>query len=271
MTPDPQKFDTDFSFLIPKQKIQIEVSVTGIANGPDESSRLVDFSWAYVKLPKHLGWVAISGGSATAKAALYDDGWRIQEITNRKLSNKAYVSGSEKEELEAYVGQLEEMRRAAENAVAKDIARLIQRVKDSRVATRDIKAFRFENTRNADHYFSLVVTNVGAKISHGNDRDFERTFANSRSGLPVAHWNIHAGGAQRTINIFEFRPSFHNIEANDSQIEEMFEAINLAHEAWLAEFADVVWACQLIRSRNVGCDHGWESRLERALVAAFSN
>ncbi|MDD3471319.1 MAG: hypothetical protein PHS86_00905 [Syntrophaceae bacterium] len=68
--------------MVLKQPIGVTLEITGIADAILMSGmKEAKFTWAYVGLPSILKRYAVFGGTGTALLRLYDDGWRVEDIS----------------------------------------------------------------------------------------------------------------------------------------------------------------------------------------------
>ncbi len=145
--------------ITPKEPATISISVTGITDSPGAKNvKFAQFTWQYEALPSLVKRFAVKGGNGSAVLQLYDDGWRIAQVTMAPSEEPAPLSA---EEIKA-VGEDEaaESSRRAELAKAASIAanKLAARIQESRSPTRVIRTFIHKCNSGAP--MRVVVTDV---------------------------------------------------------------------------------------------------------------
>ncbi len=72
-------------------------SVTGIAELAESGSgaKLVEFEWQYAEIPNLARRYVRAGGSGSALARLYDDGWRVSQVNLKTASDPFTLSSAE--------------------------------------------------------------------------------------------------------------------------------------------------------------------------------
>lgn len=82
--------------MVPSSPISIDISVMGIREPAEGSkSRSVEFSWSYEGLSPLVKRFALKGGTGSATIDLYDDGWRLSDITLDTIPERVTLSDSE--------------------------------------------------------------------------------------------------------------------------------------------------------------------------------
>jgi hypothetical protein len=83
--------------IIVIRPVDISIEVTGIQEG---ESRVADFQWSYVDLPKYVRRFAVAGGTGTARFSKYDDGWRVSDVSIKVGDNSYSLTASDMADIE---------------------------------------------------------------------------------------------------------------------------------------------------------------------------
>jgi hypothetical protein len=158
------------------------VEVTGVTDSlRGAGMKEAQFIWEYQDLPSIAKRFVLRGGSGVAEFRLYDDGWRIENLSLKDGTEPASLSASERADEEkdrnAEVQRQEaerqqkEMQEAQKKAEAGKLARLVE---ESKQPTHDIGKYRYVacaagGAQSKSVYGQVTLTDAGMNFSGTNN------------------------------------------------------------------------------------------------------
>ncbi len=236
-----------------KNEVTIDVAVTGITGKKETAHRAVEFEWRYPQLPPLIKRLATQGGSGLAIFRLYDDGWRLVEVTNEVLSESPYPLSEEEKQSFASDISSENARRAAAQEAAENAKRAFaERLSLSRTPTREFGSYTFEghSATWGNTLVNVKVSDVGLQIE---TRDRSGTELKEVRFSQIARPDDAAGydTADNLIIAGRFLSNKRSDKGSPDQMAAI-NGINKAFSEWKTTYADVVEGCASYRTW--GCD-----------------
>jgi hypothetical protein len=140
-----------------KKPVKVKVvEVTNISNASSENSKEAQFNWEYSGVEGVARRFLVKGGTGNASFKLFDDGWRVDNISTKEskegfsLSSDEQAAVDKDKQIES-LRQKEEAQRLAEDDRKRqeDQERKAQLLESSKIPTRTIGTFNDINSFNA--------------------------------------------------------------------------------------------------------------------------
>ncbi len=238
---------------------RIRVEITGITDAPMMEGKMkeIEFSWSYDDLTPTGEYFASNGGSGSAVARLYDDGWRLEDRTFpfRIASERFPVADDTRAHIRNVAATAQERRRRQEEEAAEAekmrqaeaAQRRAERIAQSQLATRVLGEFH-ETSKNVP----LAVTNVsirGMKVSTTPCKGDIGVYSPCITGVATDEaWLCNSGGKMASVVSHRTRHFAQTYIQHQKVLEfgaaeerdRFVAAVNEASQAWYNEYSDIV-------------------------------
>jgi len=203
----------------------VSVDVTGIVTmGANEERKAVQFAWNYPDLPPLTKRFAINGGEGNATFALFDDGWRLEDLDVSTSGQPSVLSADEQEAVAADIAE-ETKKREARAAL----------FRQSWSPTKEFDRINF-TYRNANR--AIIVTDVDVQFYNAIGRLCQVWYGNMKTGQMIVSRNEYQSQGMVTFERVNGGAARIGIP-DDIQVEALQPLIDEKRAAWREKFAGI--------------------------------
>ncbi|HEV7406719.1 MAG TPA: hypothetical protein VGO11_27460 [Chthoniobacteraceae bacterium] len=222
-----------------KAPTSITTVITGITDVPlAQNLKEVQFDWTYSEMPSVARRFAVLGGNGLAHFQLFDDGWRLREVTFQHSTVPFVMSPGERQEAAQDEAEEAERQRAAARHQEDERARLAALAAASKVRSGKLTSFF------CDNWYSRSEQKLPNKIS---DVDIEAIDAGGpeRWRTTTIWFGDVSGLALENFGkpgfyIYNKQGMVHLAFSNQQERDKAFKLVEDALAAWRQKYAELV-------------------------------